>query len=160
DHAVRAIAALRGLLVDEGLLQRMRLLDRAEPLERRHLALPDLGNRRNAGARCNSVQEHRAGAALRKPATEFRTVELEIVAEHVEQGRVGLGIDRARRPIDLQADGHACRLLEGAAIAALAFLEWFYFASGRAAASRAPPWFFTVAGGRLAPNRPWLAGKI
>src|SRR3546814_21148732 len=38
DHAVDAVAALRGLLVDEGLLARVRLVDRAEPFERRYLA--------------------------------------------------------------------------------------------------------------------------
>src|SRR5215470_13130298 len=34
DHAAGAIAALRGLLVDEGLLQWMQLVERAEPLQR------------------------------------------------------------------------------------------------------------------------------
>src|SRR5262249_1512935 len=34
DHAVDAIATLRGLLVDEGLLHRVRLLRGAEPFER------------------------------------------------------------------------------------------------------------------------------
>src|SRR5215213_10073878 len=32
DHAAGAVAALRGLLVDEGLLQWMQLVDGAEPL--------------------------------------------------------------------------------------------------------------------------------
>ena len=43
DHAVDAVAALRGLFVDEGLLHRMRLLRRAEPFERH-----DLLSRRSA----------------------------------------------------------------------------------------------------------------
>src|SRR4029077_3793342 len=36
DHAVDAVAALDGLLVDKGLLQRMRVLRAAEALERDH----------------------------------------------------------------------------------------------------------------------------
>ena len=39
DHAVDAVAALRGLLVDEGLLHRMRLLRRAEAFQRHHVLL-------------------------------------------------------------------------------------------------------------------------
>ena len=33
DHAVAAVAALAGLLLDEGLLQRVQLLDRAQALD-------------------------------------------------------------------------------------------------------------------------------
>ena len=41
DDAVQAEAALRRLLVDERLLNRMRLLDGAEPFERRDLGAVD-----------------------------------------------------------------------------------------------------------------------
>src|SRR5262249_59413415 len=53
-----------------------------------------------------AVDQHRAGAALRHGAAVFGAVELEIVAQHVQQRRVRLGIDRADRSVDLQADGH------------------------------------------------------
>ena len=46
DHAVDAVAALRRLLVDEGLLQRVRLLERAEPLERGDLGVAERADRR------------------------------------------------------------------------------------------------------------------
>src|SRR5215510_4127612 len=110
DHAVGAVAALRGLLVDEGLLQWMQLVEGAEPLQRGDLVLAELRDRHHAGAHGRAVDEHRAGPALRQAAAELGAVKLEIIAQHVEQRGVRLGVDRAGRPVDLQADGHA-RLL-------------------------------------------------
>src|SRR5262245_55377199 len=106
DHAVAAVAALRRLLLDEGALQRVRLVDRAEPLERRDLARRDGADRRHAGAYRLAVDQHRAGAALRQAAAILGAVELEIVTQDVEQGRVGLGLDRVAYPVDFEADGH------------------------------------------------------
>ena len=67
-------------------------------------------DRRDAGAHRLAVDQHRAGAALRQPAAELGAVELEIVAQHVEQRRVGLGRNRAAHAVDFQADGHGWRL--------------------------------------------------
>lgn len=107
DHAAGAIAALRGLLDDEGLLQWMQLVEGAEPLQQRgDLIRTEVRDRHHAGAHGRAVDEHRAGAALRTAATEFRAIELEIAAQHVEQRRIRLGLDRTGRPIDRQADGH------------------------------------------------------
>src|SRR4051794_35621747 len=106
DHAVDAIAALRRLLFDEGGLQRMRILDRAETLNGRDLGLAEPPDRRHAGSRGDAVDQYRAGAALREPAAELGAVKLEIVAQNVKQRSVRLGIDRAGTAVDLQADGH------------------------------------------------------
>src|SRR5262249_31467847 len=75
DPAVDAVAALRHLLLDIGLLDRMRLLGRAEAGERHHLAVADGRDRRHTGADRLAVEMHRAGAALRKPAAEMWIVE-------------------------------------------------------------------------------------
>ena len=75
DHAVDAVAALRGLLVDEGLLQRMRLVDRAEPFDGGDLGVAERADRGDAGAHRLAVDQHRAGAALREPAAELGAVE-------------------------------------------------------------------------------------
>jgi ABC-type uncharacterized transport system substrate-binding protein len=53
-----------------------------------------------------AVDQHRAGAALRKPTPEFGAVELEIVAKHVEQRRVRLRRYAPTCPIHFQADSH------------------------------------------------------
>src|ERR1035437_10809563 len=86
DHAVDAIAALRGLLVDERLLHRMALLGRAEAFQRHHLLLRT-HSRQRRGARLHggAVYVDHAGAALAESAAEARAVQAEIVAQHIEQ---------------------------------------------------------------------------
>src|SRR5262245_37232441 len=72
DHAVDAIAALGRLLGDEGALQRIRLVDCSQAFNRGDLRVaerPDFGD---AGADGLALHQHRAGAALREPAAEFR----------------------------------------------------------------------------------------
>src|SRR5215217_8660370 len=106
DHPVDAIAALCRLLLDKGGLQRVRLLPRAETLDGGDLVLIEEPDRHHAGAHGRAVDEYRAGAALRQPATELGTVKFEIVAEHVKQRRIRLSVDRAGGAVDLQADDH------------------------------------------------------
>src|SRR3954469_1179160 len=76
SHALAAIAALAGLLLDERLLDRMQLLLGAQAFDRLPGAL-HRGDRRAARADGLAVDQHGAGAALRKAAAELRPVELE-----------------------------------------------------------------------------------
>src|SRR5262245_18806943 len=74
DHAAEAITALRGLLVNERLLDRMGLRRRAEALERSDLGAGDARDRRHTRAdRAAAADDHRTGSALTKAATEFRS---------------------------------------------------------------------------------------
>src|SRR5688500_9714603 len=66
DHAVDAIAALGGLLADEGALQRVQPVDCAEPFQRRDLGAGERADRGHAGTHRLAVDQHRAGAALRQ----------------------------------------------------------------------------------------------
>src|SRR5262245_8457300 len=102
DPAVDAVAALRHLLLDIGLLQRMRLLGRAEAGERDDLGSADCRNRRDAGADRLPVEMHGAGAALRKAAAEMRIVEAEVVAQRIEQRHIGIGVDRVDLAVDVE----------------------------------------------------------
>src|SRR6185295_12309292 len=104
DPAIDAVAALRHLLLDIGLLDRMRLLRRAEPGQRHHLAVAHRRHRRDAGAHRLSVHVHGAGAALREAAAEMRIVEPEIVAQRVEQRHVGIGVDRLNLAVHVEID--------------------------------------------------------
>src|SRR5262249_44125164 len=72
DPAVEAFAALRHLLLHVRRLQRVRLLGRAQPLQRRALLARDRRDRHDAGAHRLAVEVHRARAALREPAAEVR----------------------------------------------------------------------------------------
>src|SRR5579863_5648290 len=64
DHAVHAIAALGGLLLDEGALHRMQILARAQSLESDDLRLADVVQRGDAGTHRASVEDYGAGTAL------------------------------------------------------------------------------------------------
>src|SRR6266581_3845290 len=79
----------------------MRLLGRAKSGKRGDLLTGERGHRRDAGAHRMTVDMHRAGAALAKPAAEAWIVELELIAQGVEQRHVGIvDVDRARRAVD------------------------------------------------------------
>src|SRR6266849_61823 len=110
DHAGDAVAALRRLLRHESGLQRVRPLDGTEAFERGDLRLPERADWRDAGAHRGAVDEHRAGAALAKPAAELGGIEAKIIAQHVEQRRVGLGHHAVHRTVHLEADSHDAKL--------------------------------------------------
>src|SRR6202012_5523508 len=104
DHAVETIAALRGLLGDEGILDGIGVVARAEPFERYDLAADAAFNRNDAGPRRYAVNQPRAGAALAEAAAIFRSVKFEIVAQDVEQGGIGRRADLMDPAIDLEAE--------------------------------------------------------
>jgi hypothetical protein len=105
DHAVDAVAALHGLFVDERLLQRVGLVHAAEPFERGDRAALDGGDRQHARTHGRAVQMDRARAALRKAATELRSVQSQLVTQHVQQHRVGFGLHRMLLAVYLEVDG-------------------------------------------------------
>src|SRR5579871_1831683 len=116
DHAGDAVAALHRLLRYESGLQRVRPLDGPESFERGDLRLPKHGDWRDAGAHRSAVDEHRAGAALAEPAAELGRVEAKIIAQHVEQRRVGFGRYAMHRAVHLETDSHDAKTpLEAAA---------------------------------------------
>ena len=81
---------MRGLLDDEGLLHRIGMLARAETFERHDVAPGAALDRDHAGARGDAVDQHRAGAAFAEPAAIFRSVQGEIVAQHIEPSDIQL----------------------------------------------------------------------
>src|SRR4051795_10692268 len=91
-HAGDAVAALRGLRLDEGLLHRSRFFRRAEAFDRADLASLEDRDRRDAGEDRLAVGEHRAGAALAEAAAELGAVQAQILAQHVEERRRAVGL--------------------------------------------------------------------
>ena len=75
-HAGDAVAALRRLFLDEGVLHRVH----AEPLDRADVAAGQRGERHQAGEHRLAIHHHRAGAALPQPAAEFGAIQPEFVA--------------------------------------------------------------------------------
>src|SRR5262245_2184756 len=108
DHAVAAEAALAGLLGDERALEGLELLDRPQALDCRDLALDRRRGRRDARPRGAAVDEDRARPALSQAAAELRAVQLEIVAQDVEQRGIRIHRDGSGAAVHPQGiRGHA-----------------------------------------------------
>ena len=108
DHAGDAVAALRRLLGLEGDRQQAGLaVGRRQAFERAHLAIAQRGDRHEAGEDRLAVEQDGAGAALAQPAAELGAVECQLVAQHVEQRRVGIDIDLVGLAVDGEGDHFA-----------------------------------------------------
>lgn len=104
DHAVKAIAALRGLLLDEGVLHRVGMIARSEAFERQNASVHASAYRDHAGAGSYTVDDHGACAAFAESAAELWAVQLKIVAQYVKQRGVGRGADIMDPAVDRQAN--------------------------------------------------------
>jgi len=104
DHPAAAIAALTGLLADERTLQHTWLMRSAQPLDRRNSALAGDAHGIHARASFNSVDQHTARAALRLAAAELGAVQSKVVAQNVEQRRIGRSADGMRRTVNPQCE--------------------------------------------------------
>src|SRR5689334_14801310 len=103
DHTVEAVTALRGLFGDEGILHRVGMLARAEALESDDVAADAALDRYHAGACGHIIDQHRTGPAFAQAATVFRSIQSEIVAQHVEQRGIGSGADLVTPAVDGQS---------------------------------------------------------
>src|SRR5256886_13729488 len=111
DLARLAVAALRHILRDPGLLHRVGAVGR-QALDRRDALAGDGGDRRHARARGHAVQVHGTRATLRDAAAKLRAGEAERVAQHPEQRGVGAVRDRAGLAVDGESDRRHRELLE------------------------------------------------
>src|SRR3954447_6618008 len=103
-HARNAVAALGGLLLKKSPLQSTRLVAGSEALQGRDLPVFDERHRRETREDRRPVDHHGAGAALAQAAAELGGMELQLIAEHVEERRVAFDIDLMLRPVDVQSD--------------------------------------------------------
>ena len=76
----------------------------AEAFERGHLGAVERADRRHARSNGASAHNHRARAALSEAAPEFRSVQREVVAQHVEQRCRGIDVDRVSLAINGQSN--------------------------------------------------------
>src|SRR5262245_52995315 len=125
DLAGLAVAALRHLLGNPGLLQRMVRAGR-QALDSGDLLAAHLVHRHLAGAHRSAVNMDCAGAAETRATSEFGARELQVFAHHPKQCRVGLSLDADRLAVDRERNcWHAlpprvssrCGLLEWIVIA-------------------------------------------
>src|SRR5689334_18498276 len=80
----------------------MRFFRGAKSGERCDPAGADRRHRRDARADRLTVKMHGAGAALRQSAAEMRIIQIEIVAQHIEERRVRVGGDGMDGSVDAQ----------------------------------------------------------
>ena len=104
----RAVAALGGAQLGEGLLQRVEPAAVGHALDGLDLASLALDGQRQAGEHRLAVDQHGARAALAQLAAVLGAGEVELLAQHLEQGLVRRREDIALFPVDLerQERGH------------------------------------------------------
>src|SRR5256712_3199967 len=102
--AIDAVAALRHLLLDIRRLQRMRLLRRTEAFEGGDALAARGGDRQHARAHRLAVKVHGTSTALREAAAEVGIIKTEVVAQGVQQGHLGLGIDGNALAVDGESE--------------------------------------------------------
>jgi len=93
DPAVETIAALRGLFVDEGLLNGMRGFWCSQTFERNDSLAKGARNGVETGSDGVIIDEHGAGTALSEAAAEPGIIESESVAKDVEKRALGIHVD-------------------------------------------------------------------
>jgi hypothetical protein len=93
DLAGLAVAALRHLQLDPGLLQGVRGILR-QPLDGDDLLAGRFRKLGLAGAHRLAVEMHGAGAAKPRAAAVFRAGQSDVIADHPKKRCVGRGVDR------------------------------------------------------------------
>jgi len=100
DHAIQAVAALTGLLVDERRLQRVRLLKRTQSLKSGDLVFPDVPQSDRACSCEFSAYDRGARATLPETASELWAAQSEIVPERVQERGIRSGVHQMWLTVD------------------------------------------------------------
>ena len=107
QHPGRAVAALEGVVLVEGLLERRQVAVAGEALDRRDLRALGLDREQHAALHRLAVQMHRAGAAVARVAADVRPREPEVVADEVDEEAPRRHLELDLLAVDLERDGHA-----------------------------------------------------
>jgi hypothetical protein len=86
------------------LLQRVQRAAVGQPLDRRDLGAVLHDRQGQTGEDACSVHQHGAGTALSVVAPFFRSRQIEVLAQGVEQARPGGDVELSRRPVELEHD--------------------------------------------------------
>lgn len=85
DHAGGAVTALKGALVEKGLLNWTETAVLLEALDGDNMGAADAADWRDAGTRGDAIEQYSAGPALALPAAVMGAGKVEMVAKHKEQ---------------------------------------------------------------------------
>src|SRR5262249_8424115 len=103
DLAGLAVAALRHLLSEPGLLHRMPAV-RRQTFDGGDLGAVEAADGHGAGSHRLPVDMYRAGAALGDAAAVFGSGEPDLLTQHPQQRSLVLDIEPMRGPVDLDGD--------------------------------------------------------
>src|SRR6185437_3993601 len=106
-----AVAALVGILLEEGRLHRMELTGNPDPLDGDDLVLLVSDGEREAGILPAAIDMHRAGAALPVIAALLCPGELEGLAQAIKQGGAWIDLHYATLAVDVQRDDEPASVL-------------------------------------------------
>src|SRR6478672_11866584 len=101
----QAVAALTRLLLDEGLLQRVERCTASKPLDRRYGPACDRRHGSIAGLNTAPIQKNSAASTHALSATEPSTLQLEVIAQDVNERGVRVRCDGASCIVDVECDG-------------------------------------------------------
>src|SRR5689334_2264964 len=104
DHARLAIAALRHVVLQPGLLHLVQLPALREAFDGGDLLAGGRAHRKGARAHGRAVDVHGAGAALRDAATVFGASESDLLANNPQQRRIRVNVDLVRLAVDGETD--------------------------------------------------------
>src|SRR5262245_51955854 len=107
DLARLAVAALRDLAVEPGLLDLGAPRCRADCLDGRDLGAADAVDGSDAGTSGDSVHMHGASAAERHAAAKLRASHAKHVAQHPQKRSITVNVDRTIDAVDLNRGGHS-----------------------------------------------------
>jgi hypothetical protein len=99
-----AEAALKGIVIDEGLLNRMEFAVLGKTLDRRHLRAFGRRGKNHTTVHASSVQMHSAGAAFTEIAAFLGARQLQVLAQQIEQCGARINWDLVAAAIDAQRD--------------------------------------------------------
>jgi hypothetical protein len=104
DHATETKTALGGTLLNEGLLNWVRLFGRAQALQRRDFVLPDYAYWHDTRAHDLAAHDYSAGPALGHATSESGSTQPKLIVENKQQR--GFRINRHDVPltIHIQSD--------------------------------------------------------
>ena len=105
DHAGGAVAALQGIVVDEGLLQRMQLAVRGQALDRGDVLARHVLCFERAGAYGLLLDDDGARAAQTLTTSILGAGQSQVVAEHRKQRAMGIDPNAHSLAVEIEADG-------------------------------------------------------
>src|ERR1700730_17160582 len=102
DPPAQAEAALRRFLADESLLYGMRLLGGAQPFQGHNLRVIHPTHGGVARTDRAPIHNDRTRSTLTESATEFRSPQMQFVAEHIKQRSFRIDVNHVDAAVDLQ----------------------------------------------------------